>query len=121
MDTTGQNSGNSNRSGRYVRQPAGYGAFVAFPPNEATFVPPPPHAVAQHLSKLEHLYQQPVVSVNAVQALIETTYPAASDLVVRLVERGTRTEITGQQRHRRDIDETDIDLFTIHRRSGNDD
>jgi Fic family protein len=68
-------------------------------------------AAANGYRVLEHLYQHPIVSVNEVQALIGTTYPAANDLVARLVECGILTEITGQQRNRRYMYQSYIDLF----------
>lgn len=68
-------------------------------------------AAANGYRVLEHLYQHPIVSVNAVQALIGTTYPAANDLVARLVDCGILTEITGQQRNRRYMYQSYIDLF----------
>lgn len=50
---------------------------------------------------LEHLYEQPIVSVNAIRELIGTTYAAANQLVKRLVWLGILAEITGQTRNRR--------------------
>ncbi len=50
---------------------------------------------------LERLYRHPILSVNEVQELIETTYPAANDLVSRMVELGILQEITGQVRNRK--------------------
>lgn len=50
---------------------------------------------------LEHLYKRPIVSVADVQSLVATTYPAANQLVGRLVKLGIIEEITGQTRHRR--------------------
>lgn len=50
---------------------------------------------------LERLYRQPIVSVANVQALINTTYPAANNLVDKLVRHGVLHEITGQRRNRR--------------------
>lgn len=60
---------------------------------------------------LEHLYQHPIVSVNEVQELIGTTYPAANDLVTRFVESGILIEITGQARNRRFKYQSYIALF----------
>jgi Fic family protein len=60
---------------------------------------------------LEHLYEHPIVSVNEVQGLIETTYPAANDLVARMVDIGVLREFTGQARNRRFIYQTYIQLF----------
>jgi Fic family protein len=50
---------------------------------------------------LEHLYERPIVSVHEVRALTGTTYPAANQLVGKLVEHGILQEFTGQKRHRR--------------------
>jgi Fic family protein len=50
---------------------------------------------------LEWLYERPIVSVNEVRGLTGTTYPAANQLVERLVSTGILTEITGQARNRR--------------------
>jgi len=60
---------------------------------------------------LEQLYVQPIVSVNAVRDLTGTTYPAANQLVTRLVEHGILNEITGQARNRRFAYESYIHLF----------
>lgn len=50
---------------------------------------------------LERLYSQPFISVNQVAALTGVTYPAASSLMSKFVERGLLTEVTGQARNRR--------------------
>jgi Fic family protein len=50
---------------------------------------------------LEHLYQRPIVSVSGVRDLTGTAYPAANQLVERLVKVGILAEITGQARNRR--------------------
>ena len=50
---------------------------------------------------LESLYQQPIVSVKGVQALLGTTYAGANQIVERLVGLGVLKEITGQSRNRR--------------------
>ncbi len=50
---------------------------------------------------LESLYQNPVVSVNEVEKLTGTTYPAANNLVTQLVDLGILHEVTGQRRNRR--------------------
>lgn len=50
---------------------------------------------------LEHLYQQPIVTVKQVQDWIGTTYPAANNLVRRMVELGILHEMTGYKRNRR--------------------
>lgn len=60
---------------------------------------------------LEHLYEHPIVSVNDVRELIGTTYPAANQLVARLVDAGILHEFTGQARNRRFIYRSYIQLF----------
>lgn len=60
---------------------------------------------------LEHLYQHPFVSVNEVKDLIGTTYPAANDLVARLVGGNILREFTGQSRNRKFMYSSYIDLF----------
>lgn len=60
---------------------------------------------------LEHLYEHPIVSVKDVQELIGTTYPAANDLVARMVDCGILRELTGQVRNRRFIYQSYINLF----------
>ena len=50
---------------------------------------------------LERLNERPIMSVNEVRELTGTTYPAANQLVERLVKIGILTEITGQARNRR--------------------
>lgn len=49
---------------------------------------------------LERLYEQPIVSVKAVQAQIGTTYQAANSLVDRMAALGILVEVTGQARNR---------------------
>ncbi len=60
---------------------------------------------------LEYLYEHPIVSVNDVKDLTGTTYPAANDLVARLVENNIVVEHTGQSRNRRFFYEHYIRLF----------
>lgn len=60
---------------------------------------------------LEYLYEHPIVSVNEVQELIGTSYPAANDLVGRLVDGDILHEFTGQARNRRFIYQRYIHLF----------
>jgi Fic family protein len=50
---------------------------------------------------LERLYEQPIVSVKNVQALLGTTFAGANQVVQRLADLGVLVEITGQARHRR--------------------
>jgi Fic family protein len=49
---------------------------------------------------LEHLYQRPIVSVAEVQSLTGITYPAANNIVSRLVGLGILQEATGYKRNR---------------------
>ena len=60
---------------------------------------------------LEYIYRHPIVSVGDVQGLIETTYPAANDLVARLVKNDILHEFTGQTRNRRFMYKSYINLF----------
>jgi Fic family protein len=60
---------------------------------------------------LEHLYVHPIVSVVEVQELIGTTYPAANDLVSRMVAHGILKEITRQTRNRKFTYESYVNLF----------
>ena len=60
---------------------------------------------------LEHLYMNPIVSVNNVRGLVRTTYPAANDVVARMVDSGILREITGQARNRRFQYQSYVDLF----------
>jgi len=50
---------------------------------------------------LESLYERPIISVHDVQLLLGVTYPAANDVVARLLEHGILSEITGHARNRR--------------------
>lgn len=60
---------------------------------------------------LEYLYEHPIVSVSDVRSLIGTTYPAANNLVARMVEAGILDEVTGQARNRIFIYQSYIDLL----------
>lgn len=60
---------------------------------------------------LESLFDRPIVSVNAIEQLIATTYPAANSLVARLEALGILREMTGQKRHRRFCYQPYIALF----------
>lgn len=60
---------------------------------------------------LEHLYDHPILSVNDVQELTGTTYPAANDLVARMVNADILREFTGQARNRKFIYQSYIQLF----------
>jgi Fic family protein len=68
-------------------------------------------AAANGFRILEHLYEKPVLSVKQVQTLTGTTYPAANDLVAKLVEVGILTEITRQSRNRQFLYREYLDLF----------
>ena len=61
---------------------------------------------------LEHLYEHPIVSVAEVKSLIGTTYPAANDLVARMVDIDILHEFTGQARNRKFIYQSYIQLFS---------
>ena len=50
---------------------------------------------------LERLYEQPILAVKDVQALLGTTFASANQLVQRLVDPGVLLEFTGHARHRR--------------------
>jgi Fic family protein len=64
--------------------------------------------ITSHLGKrsggghrlLGRLFQQPVISINAVAKLTGTTFPPASELVDRFVELDLLREVTGQKRNR---------------------
>lgn len=56
---------------------------------------------ANGLRVLEVLYMKPIVSVKDVIDVTGATFPAANELVKRLVNAAILTEITGQARHRR--------------------
>lgn len=61
---------------------------------------------------LERLFEQPIVSVQDVQKLTGTTYPAANQLVARMNEHKILHEITGQVRNRQFRYQSYIDLFS---------
>jgi Fic family protein len=61
---------------------------------------------------LESLYQRPILTVLDVQSLTGTTYPAANQLVSRLMELGIIQEITGYRRNRLFRYEPYIRLFS---------
>jgi Fic family protein len=60
---------------------------------------------------LERLYERPIIAVNEVKELVGTTYPAANQLVQKLIELGILSEITGQARNRRFRYESYVQLF----------
>jgi Fic family protein len=75
--------------------------------------------IADHLGRaagnghrvLEYLYTHPIVSVGEVGELIKSTYPAANDLVARMVTFGIVREYTGQARNRKFVYQDYVDLF----------
>ena len=60
---------------------------------------------------LEYLYEHPIVSVGDVQGLIGTTYPAANNLVARMVDSRILHEFTGRARNRGFMYQSYIELF----------
>ncbi len=60
---------------------------------------------------LEYLYQHPIVTVTKLRDLIETSYPAANNLVAQFERHGILRETTGQKRNRRFIYRDYVDLF----------
>ena len=69
------------------------------------------HAAGNGHRVLEQLYEHPFISVGDVRALNGTTYPAANNLVARMVDAGILHEVTGQARNRRFGYNSYIDLF----------
>lgn len=63
------------------------------------------------LRVLEELYTRPIVQVKNIQAWLGTAYPAANNLVTRLVDCGILTELTGQSRNRVFSYQSYLDLF----------
>ena len=60
---------------------------------------------------LEHLYERPMITVNAVSQLIGASYPAANQLVARLADCGILSEKIGRVRNRIFTYQGYIDLF----------
>jgi Fic family protein len=60
---------------------------------------------------LQHLYDRPIVSAKQVEELLGTTFPAANQIVRRMVDAGILVEITGQARHRRFLYAPYVALF----------
>jgi len=60
---------------------------------------------------LKHLYQHPIIAVKDVQRLIGTTYPAANNLIDRMVKCGIVQEFTGRARNRHFRYQRYIELF----------
>src|SRR5687768_3911016 len=55
----------------------------------------------QWTPRSKQLYEQPILSVKDVRALIGTTFAGVNQIVQRLVDLKILAEITGQARHRR--------------------
>lgn len=68
---------------------------------------------------LEYLYQHPIVAVTELQELIETSYPAANNLVAQFELHGVLHEATGQKRNRRFVYRDYVDLFYDAREGAN--
>jgi Fic family protein len=68
-------------------------------------------AAGNGLKVLEHLFRAPIISVKEVQTITRTEFPAANQLVQRLVQLGVLKEITGQARNRRFRFEDYVQLF----------
>jgi Fic family protein len=58
-------------------------------------------AAGNGLKVLEYLFRKPIINVKRVKTITQTEFPAANDLVERLVRVGVLTEITGQARNRK--------------------
>jgi Fic family protein len=77
-------------------------------------------AITEHLGRaagnghkvLEALFDRPIMSVSDIERLTGTTYPAANNLVARLVQIGVLAEMTGYARNRRFRYEPYVRLFT---------
>lgn len=77
-------------------------------------------AITEHLGRAagnghkvhEALFHRPIVTVHNVRALTGTEFPAANDLVRRLMAIGVLREITGYSRNRRFRYEEYVELFT---------
>jgi DNA-binding IclR family transcriptional regulator len=52
------------------------------------------------LTLLSHLFRRPLVNINLVASLLDSTFPTASRLVSSFEEMGFLHEITGQKRSR---------------------
>jgi Fic family protein len=63
------------------------------------------------LRVLEHLFTQPIISVNRIMDLTGVTFAAANQLMHRLEDVGVLVEITGQARNRRYQYNDYINLF----------
>ncbi len=68
-------------------------------------------AAGNGLKVLEQLFRTPIISVKKVQTITKTEFPAANQLVQRLVQLGVLKEITGQARNRQFRFEEYVQLF----------
>ncbi len=66
---------------------------------------------ARALALLDHLFQQPVVNVSAVQERLQVSYVAANTLISGLSDIGLLEEITGGRRNRMFRFTRYVDLF----------
>jgi hypothetical protein len=55
---------------------------------------------AKALTRLDHLFRYPTVSVNSVRKRMDCTFPTASKLITDFASRGWLLEVTGNERHR---------------------
>lgn len=60
---------------------------------------------------LQHLFKQPIIHVNQVKEITETSFKAANDLVTEFVKAGILKEKTGYSRNRMFVFEEYINLF----------
>ena len=60
---------------------------------------------------LEHLFENPIMTVTSVRNLLDANYPVANDLVNRMVECSILREYTGNVRNRKFIYDRYIQLF----------
>ncbi|GAC1467533.1 MAG: Fic family protein [Isosphaeraceae bacterium] len=67
--------------------------------------------VVENPRLLDHLFEQPILSVSMVQDFLGCSYPKASKLVDQYTEKGLLREITGNQRNRRFRYDTFMKLF----------
>ena len=83
------------RSGRYVKQPTGYSAFIPVP------LPPQPSlAMSEEMIRLLFEAGLAVGRLDGLTNTVRTPYVTASRLVNRFVDLGILQETNGKQRHR---------------------
>lgn len=71
------------------------------------------YAAANGLRLLDRFFARPIVSVADVQEVTGTSYPAANQLVGKLMKNGIVSEITGHKRHRRFRYDAYVKLFDV--------